>query len=145
MKRHRKPLTLISAINITNLLDIAFVLLICFMLVAPTLKHGLKMDLPEVEGTALELKKKNFSIVIKEKLPEEDEPRVYLENEIVSVNELKDKLQAQYVKNPEIEVVIECDRSVPYDIFARILGTVKSAGITNIGLVTEPIKKKSEK
>lgn len=140
MKRHRKALKLESAINITNLLDVAFVLLICFMMVAPTLKHGLKLELPEVAGGAIQTKK-NFTIVIKNRTSIEEEPRIYLEDKIVTIEEIKEKLHSQYLKSPDIDVLIECERSVPYDVFAQVLGAVKNAGVTNIGIVTEPSKK----
>lgn len=142
MKRHRRALKVESSINITNLLDVAFVLLICFMMVAPSLKHGLKLELPEVQGAAIPPSSaKNFTIVIRDKAAVEEEPRIYMNDKIITYEEIQENLHAQYIKNPQIDVIIECHKTVPYDVFAKVLGAVKAAGVSNIGIVTEPIKK----
>ena len=48
MRRHRRQLNVLSEINLTNLVDTSFVLLIGFMLMAPTIKHGIKIEYPQV-------------------------------------------------------------------------------------------------
>ena len=56
MKRHRQPLEIASDMNVTNLIDTSFILLITFMLVAPQLKHGIQLELPEVVAPPMEQK-----------------------------------------------------------------------------------------
>lgn len=126
-----------STINLTSLLDLTFVLLIAFMIVAPALKHGIKIDLPKVDADSI-VPKKAYSIVIKKRKTGESESNIYLNEKRVDLDEIFEKLQANYERDPEIDVLIESDKSVLWDDFAKVLGAVRKAGVRNIGLVTEP-------
>jgi biopolymer transport protein TolR len=136
MKRHRRNIEPQAFINLTSLLDVTFNLLIVFFLIAPTMKHGIKMELPEVQATSLETKK-SFTISIQKRAPEEDAERIYLDEKRVDMDELEDKLQAYYSRDREINVVVEADKGIPYGTFVKVIALIQDVGITNIGIATE--------
>lgn len=135
MRRHRDALAPMAEMNVTNLLDTAFTLLVAFMIVAPSIKHGLELDLPAVAGENID-SKKTVTVVI---VPfEGGGDRIYVDDLVRSEVELTDLLLEYKSKFEEMDVVMEVDKEAAYDTFARALGAVKKAGIENVGLLTEP-------
>lgn len=121
-------------------MDVTFNLLIAFMIVAPTLKHGIKLELPQI--AASNLKPKDSVMIVIRKAPEKgEEERVYVDDKRTSLEELGETISALYEKNPEIDILIEADKTVSYEIVARVLYTVQRAGVEGVGLVTEPAPK----
>ncbi|MFH0793285.1 MAG: biopolymer transporter ExbD [bacterium] len=139
MKRHRQALKIISGINVTNMLDTAFVLLITFMIVAPTLKHGIKLELPSVTASSLQ-PRKPLTVVVQ--TAEGDTTpgagRYYIDNERVTLEELEDKLAANALREKETDVLLEAGREVPWETMAAVMAAIKRAGVENIGIVTNP-------
>lgn len=131
----------INTINLTSLMDVTFNLLIAFMLVAPTLKHGMKLDLPEVEASNLK-PKKSLMVVIRKAPEAGEEERIYLNDRRVTIEELTENLSAVYEKKADQDVLIEADRNIPYEIVAQVLNAIQKAGVESVGLVTEPHRKK---
>ena len=139
MKRHHRNLNVISSINLTSLLDVTFLLLIAFMIIAPVLKYGLTLELPEVK-TASRLEEKNkFTITVLKRMDEEDFERIYLNEKRVTLDGLTEELRANYERAQDIDVVIEADKNVPYGTFAQVIEAVQAAGVENIGMVTQPV------
>jgi biopolymer transport protein TolR len=122
-------------------MDVTFNLLIAFMIVAPTLKHGMKLDLPEVEASNLK-PKKSLMVVIRKAPEAGEEERIYLNDRRVSIEELTENLSAVYEKNTDQDVLIEADRTIPYEIVAQALNAIQKAGVESVGLVTEPHHRK---
>lgn len=137
MRRSRKTIEALNAINLTSLMDLTFVLLISFMIITPSLKHGIKIDLPKVNGENMS-PKKSYDIIIKKRELGESESRVYLNDKRIDLDELVETLQANYERDPEIDVIIEADKDVLWDDYAKVLGSVKRAGVTNVGITTQP-------
>jgi len=128
-----------ASISLTSMMDVTFNLLIAFMIVAPTLKHGVEIDLPQVAAT--NLKPKNSITVAIRKAPErgEDE-RFYIDDARVSLDDLTEKLAALYKGKSDVDVMLEADRTVPYEVVAQTLYAMQKAGVEGVGLVTEPPK-----
>jgi biopolymer transport protein TolR len=127
----------ISSISLTSMMDITFTLLIAFMIVAPSLKHGLKLDLPEAGGGVLN-PPKPLVIAIRKSPHKGEEERIYVNEKRVSIDNLGEKITALYERRPGQDVLIEADKSVPYEIVARVLHIIQKSGIDGVGLVTEP-------
>ena len=138
MRRHRRDLEILSEMNLTNLLDTAFILLIAFMLVAPMLKHGIDLDLPVVSQQALQSESNTVVIAIAKRPLEELTEPIYIEDKRVDLDELEGIIRDKMRKFPDFDVAIEADKTVTYETFAKVLGLLKNLGIDNIGLVTEP-------
>ncbi len=142
MKRHHRDLPILSSINLTSLLDVTFMLLIAFMVIAPLLKYGLRLELPEVKTAKRLEQKTTFTITIQKRLDEEESERIYLNDKRVTLDELTEELHANYERARNIDVVIEADKSASYGRFAQVMAAVQDAGVENIGIVTQPVTKK---
>ncbi len=136
--RHRQPLEIMASVNITNLLDTAFILLITFMLITPTLTHGLKLDLPEVRAPALPTDPRNALLISIERPREgETEERITLENRWVTLEEIHDIVKQEIALRPEIGVILEGDRNARLGISVQVIDAVKRAGCDKIAIKTE--------
>jgi biopolymer transport protein ExbD len=139
MKRHRRDLEVISAINITNLLDTAFILLIAFMLVAPTLKSGIPVDLPQVESSeSVADEEESHTITIAPRDAESVGDRIYLDGRIVRLEDLRGPMEAAYRANPKVAVTVESDGQALWETVAQVVSIVRSVGIENFVFSTEP-------
>ncbi|HUT23050.1 MAG TPA: biopolymer transporter ExbD [Sumerlaeia bacterium] len=145
MKRHRQPLEILAAMNVTNLLDTAFILLITFMLVAPQLNHGLKLKLPEVKEAPALPQDPNTAllIAIAKRHEGEAEEWIYLNGKRVTLDEVFEKVSAEREQRPDVAVIIASDEDCPAGLFIQVIGAVNRAGVENIGLQTDIERKKS--
>ena len=137
-RRRRSSLQPMDQINLTSMLDLTFMLLITFIIIAPTLKHGIQIDLPEVKAEKLDSEEKSMTIVVKKLEPDEDMERVYLDGDRIDLDKLGERVAAAFDKNPKLNVVVESDKEVRYGTFARVVATLQKAGIANVGLATQP-------
>ena len=125
--------TSLSEINVTPFVDVVLVLLIIFMITAPVLQSGIEVAVPKTK-TVKEITEERIVISI------DKQQRVYLGNETVNINEIADKLR-QKVRDPEHQsIYLRADENVPFGAFATVMDAVKSSGITNVSIVTEPLK-----
>ncbi|AXA37093.1 MAG: biopolymer transporter ExbD [Candidatus Hydrogenedentota bacterium] len=138
MRRHHKDLAPISQINLTSLLDVTFVLLIAFMIVAPALKYGIDLDLPTVQEGAPQLTQNQtqlFTIVVPK--PSQSEQQFFLNDEPVTLRDIEMRLRLQRENGRMPSVEIQADRDVPYDIFIQVVAALRRAGIEAVGLPVE--------
>jgi biopolymer transport protein ExbD len=140
LKRHRQPLEVMSEMNVTNLLDTAFILLITFMLVAPQLTHGIKIKIPEVENVPplhanLE---KTVLISIQKTREGETEEEIVMDKRRVTLEEISSTLSERYRNQPDVSVVIEADDGSGAGTLVRVVGAVTGAGVESIGFSAQP-------
>ncbi len=132
----RQPRTASSMadINITPFVDVVLVLLIIFMITAPILQSGIEVQLP---------KTKTVKAIVEERLvlTIDRSQRLYLGNELVNINALGELLRAKGPAGQQA-VYIRCDESVPFGTVATVMDAVRQAGIENVSMVTEPIRKR---
>ena len=142
MRRHRQPLEIMAEMNITNLLDTAFILLITFMLVAPQLTHWVKISLPEVKkAPSLSVDMNNTVLISILKIEEgEPEERILLDKQRVTPEEVYERVREKHEMNPDIAVVIDVDKHSYSGMLLKILGAVARAGVDNVGFRTVPEK-----
>lgn len=133
MKIHsyRTPTTL-SEINVTPLVDVMLVLLIVFMITAPLMQHGVQVDLPKAAATPLDEQKEQILLVIHQ------DKRLSINKAEIPTKDLRKKLAAIYQHKALKEIFIQADRNVAYGFVAQVMAEIKQAGITKVGLVTEP-------
>jgi biopolymer transport protein TolR len=130
--------TSLSEINVTPFVDVVLVLLIIFMITAPVLQSGIEVAVPKTK-TVKEITEERLVISI------DKSQRVFLGNDPVNINEIGAKLRAK-VRDPEHQsIYLRADENVPFGAFATVMDAVKSAGITNVSIVTEPIKESGAK
>lgn len=139
MKRHHQPLEVMGEMNITNLLDTAFILLITFMLVAPQLTHGIKLELPTVDAPTVEHRPEKTLLVSMQRRAEgEASEPIYLDGKRVTLAELHERVRQARQEDADVMVEIEGDRLCSWDTSLKVLDAVKRAGVDNINLATRP-------
>jgi biopolymer transport protein TolR len=138
MRRHHRDLEIMSEMNLTNMLDTAFILLISFMLIAPMIKHGIELNLPKVSRENLKTTDRTLTIVIKKRPMETMADPLYIDEKRVTLEELTQAVIELREKFPGMAVVIEGDLASSYGTLAKVLGALMNNGIENVGLVTEP-------
>ena len=125
----------LSDINVTPLVDVMLVLLIIFMVTAPMMMHGVKVNLPKTESKSIKTKEDPLLLTItKQKL-------VFIEDYKVELKALKKKLKKIFANRAEKEILLQGDRDVPYGFVIKVMSQVKEAGITKVGMITEPLHK----
>ncbi len=120
-----------SEINVTPFVDVMLVLLIVFMVTAPLLTVGIKVDLPKVEATALTDIKDPIEITINL------EGDIYLGESKVEVENLIPRLNAITEQNTEARIYVRGDRVVAYGRIMEIMATINSAGYVKVALITQ--------
>jgi biopolymer transport protein ExbD len=138
VKRHHQELNILTEMNLTNLMDTAFILLIAFLLVAPVLKHGIEIDLPKVSVAPISTESKTVTIVITRSPEAGFGEQIYVEDERISLEDLDALIQDKKAQYEKLDIMIEVDKTARYDIFAQVLARLKNLGVENIGLPTEP-------
>jgi biopolymer transport protein ExbD len=138
MRRHRQDLELFSEMNLTNMLDTAFILLLAFLLVAPMIKHGIELQLPATGAGALNTETKTVTIAIGRSMGEGLPDRIYIEDQRVTLEELTAIVQQRNAQEENLSVLVEADRKVSYETFAQVMSALKAIGIEAIDLPTEP-------
>ena len=129
----RNPLVTLSDLNVTPLIDLAFVLLIIFMITTPLLEHGLSLDLPEGGQPDRPLNKNDIRTV------EVNQSGGYmLGGESMSLEQIEQKLVADHQSNPNILVYVRADHRGTYGAVAAVLSRCEQNGITRVSLRTEP-------
>jgi biopolymer transport protein TolR len=122
----RRPL---AEINVTPLVDVVLVLLIIFMVTAPFLQGGLEVDLPKVSSQGLDVKE-GLVISIQRDLT------LAVGRDLVARDRLEEALAAQGAAGRP--VFLKADQAVPYGAIVETIARLRQAGVTQLGLVTEP-------
>ena len=123
-----------SEINVTPFVDVMLVLLIVFMVTAPLLTVGIKVDLPKVKATALTDMKDPIEITVK------IDGEVYIGESKVEVENLIPRLNAITEQNTEARIYIRGDRVVAYGRIMEIMSIINSAGYIKVALITQNLE-----
>ena len=130
--RRRREMPATAQINITNLVDVAFVLLIIFMITAPIMQGGIDVQLATAEAQPLE---QADPIVIS--ITADGEIFVG-EAEVADLDELEIVL-GNYVSNgDQTPIVLKPDEGVVWDRVAPVMGRLQKLGIVDVGFIVEP-------
>ena len=133
--RHHRRRRQISEINVVPYIDVMLVLLVIFMVTAPLLIEGVKVDLPEVDAGQLEDESKNdepFVVIV------DRDGNYYLnesEEAVENINDIRIKAMAVLRNNPNTEFLIKGDSKASYELIAQAMTLLQKAGVESIGLV----------
>ena len=131
MKRFsdRQQLTTLAELNITPLLDLAFVLLIIFMLTTPLMENSSKLILPTHQGAAGATgPEETLQISV------DHDMQVMVEGKTVSVEAMKTEVATLLQQQPQLAVRIRADKRLTMQQFHDVAQAVKRAGVTKVGL-----------
>ncbi len=129
---HRSTPTTLAEINVTPLVDVMLVLLIVFMISAPLMQQGIQVDLPKANSGNLSEAPEQLVLTI------HSSKQISIGDHIIPRGSLFSRLQAIIAAKPQIEAIIQADQQVTYGYVAQVMTEVKRAGISRVGLVTEP-------
>ena len=122
-------------INITPMLDLAYVLLVIFIIMTPASVQGIKVNLPKASDTPSLAKPKTKSVTITQ------EGTLFLDTYPVTLAELETRLRAFKAADPALPVVIKGDAQIQYQRVIEVLELMGKLEITQLGLVTQRLVK----
>ena len=148
MRRHRRGAKPLAEINLTSLLDVTFVLLIAFMIMAPSLKYGVEIDLPGMSKGAPQLTTDQShlaTISITKSMAGhagQTGPRTFmLDGEQMELDQLETRLKSRNeASGGKLAVEVNADADVPYEAFVQVVGALRRAGIEGVGLPVDTTK-----
>ena len=132
-KRRKK---LMSEINVVPYIDVMLVLLVIFMITAPLLSQGVKVDLPRAAAQPVDSQDRETLVVTVDR-----EGRYFLDDRRITPEELTRKVAAILRARPQTPVLIRGDRQSNYGEVVRAMTLLQSAGAPSVGLLTEPPRK----
>ncbi|MBD3317873.1 MAG: protein TolR [Chitinivibrionales bacterium] len=133
--RKRRKRKVISELNITNLVDVTFALLIIFMIAAPMMTQGVQVDLPKAEAENVEATE-SIQVTITGK------NEIYIDRERVRLLQFRKRFREVFGGRTDVPVFVNADRKVPYGLVIRIIGDIQRAGVVKLGFLTLPVDKK---
>ena len=122
-------------INVVPMLDLAYVLLVIFIIMTTASVQGIKVNLPKASNTPSLAKPQTKAITINEA------GQIYLDTYPVTIDELRTQLAALKAANPELPVVVKGDTVVQYGRVMEVLELLGQLDITQLGLVTQKLVK----
>lgn len=135
MKRSRGK-ELKQEMNLTNMIDIVFSILIVFIISAPLMSQGVKVDLPKAEAPTMEQEK-----LLKVSITKDEE--IYIADMMVDFSSFNSVFKSLW--NGEMAVVINSDEDVHYGLVMKVVTQVQKLGVTKLGFLTMNPKDKPGK
>jgi biopolymer transport protein ExbD len=133
MRRYsqRNSLTTLSEINITPLLDLAFVLLIIFMITTPLLENSMNLVIPSSGATTPPITSSQVQTISIDRTE-----TIRFNNQMVDPETLSAQLAELKRRNPDVAVVIRPDRELPVQKLVSLMDALQRAQITKVGIAT---------
>jgi biopolymer transport protein TolR len=121
-----------SEINMTPLVDVMLVLVVIFIITAPLLASSIRLDLPGTDAARPNDAPRFVTVAL------DAQGRLFLNDRPVSTAELGVQLAESAKQNPDTEVQLRADQTVPYGRIVEVMGAAQKAGLNRIGFVAEP-------
>jgi biopolymer transport protein TolR len=131
--------TTMSEINVTPMVDVMLVLLIIFMVTAPLIQQGVKVNLPQTRAAPVEASEQKLVLSI------DASRRIFLGDAELRLEELEEKLKSNAKAQADKEIYLHADREIPYGVVVEAMAAAQRAGVTNVGMVTDPLAPKGAK
>lgn len=131
----------VAEINVVPYIDVMLVLLIIFMVTAPLITQGVKVDLPQADAELLDKDTKPPLVA-----SVDAQGRYYItlganDKEPLSAEEVATLVKAHLLVNPDTPVVVNGDGAVSYDAVIQLMVLLQNvAGVPSVGLMTEPLE-----
>jgi biopolymer transport protein TolR len=121
-----------SEINMTPLVDVMLVLVVIFIITAPLMASSIRLDLPRTDAAKPSDAPKFVTVVL------DKAGQTFVDDKPVAPAELAKKLAQAARDNPEMEVQLRADQSVPYGRVIEVMGAAQKAGLNRVGFVADP-------
>ena len=139
MPMHRPRRKPIAEINVVPYIDVMLVLLVIFMVTAPLLTPGVKVDLPQASATPVDNPDRETLVITVDR-----KGKLFLDDRELGADALQAKVAAILRVRPKTPVLIRGDRQAAYNHVVQTMVLLQAAGAPSVGLVTEsaePTKK----
>ncbi len=120
-----------SDINVTPLVDVMLVLLVIFIITAPLMVSGIRLQLPQAEALEPAAAPQTLNLTL------DAQSRLYLDEQPMAPAALRERLGALAAAAPDTEVLLRADTTVPYGEVLALIGQLQAAGLSRIAFVAE--------
>lgn len=131
-RQTRKPM---SEINVVPYIDVMLVLLVIFIITAPLLNQGVKVELPEAQAKPMNAPEHEALVVTVDRAG-----AYYVDDKKIDAAALKTKAAAILAAQPRTPVLVRGDHAVAYGAVVKAMVLLQQSGARRVGLVTEPPK-----
>jgi len=128
-RRHRYELN--ADVNVVSLIDVMLLLLVIFMITAPMMQGGVDLTLPKADAKPME-SKDALSITVNRA------GTIVVDNTTLTLSQFRTTVRSLAMNRSKNGVYLRADQGVNYGLVVQLLAILNKAGITNVGLVTEP-------
>ena len=129
---HEEDEEVMSEINMIPFIDVMLVLLVIFIITVPVMKHAVSVELPRASNEKEVIEPQTLRLSVKA------DGSYWLGDELLTEDQLAERLMAEGRKTPQPDLHIRGDRDVRYERVAQAMAAAQQAGIKKIGFVTEP-------
>lgn len=128
MRRRSPKKKLNQELNVTNLVDVTFAILVVFMITAPLMTKGIQVDIPKTEAPAMaDQQLLRVSIDKEEKL--------FIADRGVKISEFNKVFKNNW--DGESAVIVNSDAKVPYGKVMKVVSRIQTLGVTKVGFLTK--------
>jgi biopolymer transport protein ExbD len=135
MKAPSDDLDEVAEINVVPMLDLAWNLLVVFMIVVTASVQGISVNLPKASAAVSKIKPTTKAITITA------EGTIFLDSYPVTIGELETRLRQAKASDPNLPVVVRGDEKISYKSIIDVLDLLQKLEITQLGLVTQKLVK----
>jgi biopolymer transport protein TolR len=128
-RRRTRPM---SEINVTPMVDVMLVLLVIFMVTAPLLTVGVKVDLPKTQASEIKGEDEPLAVTI------DGRGRVFLQDTEVKMDALVPRLKAIAASKPDLRIFVRGDKAIRYGRVMEVMSAIHAGGFRKVALLTEP-------
>lgn len=121
----------INGINMTPLIDVMLVLLIVFMVTAPMITIGVRVNLPKADAPLINSKHDPLVINLAA------DGKIYIQDLATDFADLPERIQAILKTNPELRVFVRADHKLDYGLVMQVVSVINKAGVAKIAFITQ--------
>lgn len=132
-RRKNRQKQAMADINLTNLIDVVFALLIIFMITAPMMTQGLQVDLPQTESESVESNDMLRVTIDAERV-------IFIEEEVVDLVAFGKRFREVFAGRKDMPVFLNASKEVPYGFVVRVISEIQNAGVEKLGFLTSPLQ-----
>lgn len=132
-RRRTARIPLNAEINVVSLIDVMMLLMVIFMITAPIMQGGVDVVLPKADARPLE-PKSGLVVTLN------PQGQVFVDDTRMSLGEFRASFRALAERRAKQGVFLRADARVPYGMVVQVLAIMRAAGVSDIGLVAEPVE-----
>tara|TARA_B100001093_G_scaffold505311_1_gene562462 strand:+ start:459 stop:881 length:423 start_codon:yes stop_codon:yes gene_type:complete len=133
----RKPM---SEINVVPYIDVMLVLLVIFMVTAPLMTQGIKVELPESISEPIAIQEEFETLLVSVRRDGSIFMNIGQKDWPTSLGKIAEDAKKILGSNPNVKVLIEADKMLPYGTIVEIMEVLRQSGASGVGLITQPPK-----